>query len=171
MGFPNIKAYYHSAILTNVIRWYMVPSWLHTIFPTSPDLCWRCHTTKGTMLHMWWTCERVNSLWKVTATLIKKVTDLQITHDPKTILLRSLPDNTPKPIQKIIYLMLSTVSILIARKWKTTELPSPREIENVMTSTEEYELLMWNQAKIGKISPHTATMWRNYLKQANTEPT
>ncbi|CAH2274290.1 Hypothetical predicted protein, partial [Pelobates cultripes] len=65
--------------------------------------------------------------------------------------------NIPKPIRKIIYLILSTVSILIARNWKTTTLPSLQDIENVMTSTVEHELIMWNKAKIGKLSPHTAT--------------
>ncbi|CAH2282939.1 Hypothetical predicted protein, partial [Pelobates cultripes] len=58
------------------------------------------------MLHMWWTCKQVNQLWKETAKLIKRVTKHQLPLDPKTILLRSLQGNIPKPIRKTIYLIL-----------------------------------------------------------------
>ncbi|CAH2253112.1 Hypothetical predicted protein, partial [Pelobates cultripes] len=71
----------------------------------------------------------------------------------------------PKPIKKLIYIILGTVSILIARKWKTADLPSIREVETEVTLAMEYELIMWKQAKIGKLSPYTATIWRNYTQQ------
>lgn len=33
-------------------RWYRCPLLLHRIYPNVPDLCWRCHSAKGSLLHI-----------------------------------------------------------------------------------------------------------------------
>ncbi|XP_063285527.1 E3 ubiquitin-protein ligase RNF216-like [Pelobates fuscus] len=59
---------------------------------------------------MWWTCDRIQGLWKRTVLLIRKVTNFRLALDPKTILLRLLPDEAPKLIKKMMYLILGTLN-------------------------------------------------------------
>lgn len=35
-------------------RWYRDPATLHKIFPSTPASCWRCTSSTGTYLHIWW---------------------------------------------------------------------------------------------------------------------
>lgn len=44
-------------------HWYATPAKIHKWFPQSPDTCWRCNRAKGTLLHVWWQCERIMPFW------------------------------------------------------------------------------------------------------------
>lgn len=46
-----------------LMRWYLTPSQLHTIFPNTPEHCWRCQRATGTMLHIFWTCPKLTGFW------------------------------------------------------------------------------------------------------------
>lgn len=39
-----------------VTRWYRCPSTIHHSNTSIPDSCWRCHASKGSILHIWWGC-------------------------------------------------------------------------------------------------------------------
>lgn len=42
-------------------RWYLTPSRLHKCFPSSSDRCWRCGEEEGSLLHISWSCPRLQN--------------------------------------------------------------------------------------------------------------
>uniref|UniRef100_A0A8C5PJ64 Reverse transcriptase domain-containing protein n=1 Tax=Leptobrachium leishanense TaxID=445787 RepID=A0A8C5PJ64_9ANUR len=67
--------------------WYTSPAQIARFCPNAIDLCWRCSSTKGTYLHLWWTCSRIIPYWEAIRTLTCHLTGLDLTLDPKLFLL------------------------------------------------------------------------------------
>lgn len=45
-------------------RWYRVPKRLHCMFPDANQNCWKCGTTRCTLLHMFWSCPQIHPFWQ-----------------------------------------------------------------------------------------------------------
>lgn len=45
-------------------RWYRCPSVIHNFNCSTPDTCWRCGSSRGTMIHIWWECPPIRSFWQ-----------------------------------------------------------------------------------------------------------
>ncbi|CAH2275852.1 Hypothetical predicted protein [Pelobates cultripes] len=55
-------------------RWYLVPTRLKQMYPEASDQCWRCASTAGSMIHIWWTCPTLQPYWSALTNLIQAST-------------------------------------------------------------------------------------------------
>lgn len=56
-----------------LVRWYRVTSVLHKIYPQTTVRCWRFQMAEGTVLHVFWTCDKLQHFWSTVRTLIKQL--------------------------------------------------------------------------------------------------
>lgn len=68
-------------------RWYRVPSLLHKIYPERMNTCWRCGEAQGNMLHIFWSCRKLEDLWSKVRDIIGQLTDHDMGSDPVRYLL------------------------------------------------------------------------------------
>lgn len=105
-------------------RWYYTPVRLHKIFPSSSDRCWRCHSAKRTLLHIFWSCPLLQHFWTTVRMISQKFTDYPMNDNPAFILLHvsSIP---PKKYKKsIIRHLLNAAKSCIPLLWKKTLPPT-----------------------------------------------
>lgn len=72
-----------------VTRWYNTPDKLQKIFPSSSGICWRCGEEQGMIIHVFWTCRRLEQFWKSIQQTIQKFTERQVVADPGLFLLHA----------------------------------------------------------------------------------
>lgn len=63
-------------------RWYRTPLILHLIYPTVSPHCWRCGTEMGSLLHIWWTCPKIQPFWKEVHRIIHQITTYSLDYTP-----------------------------------------------------------------------------------------
>lgn len=71
--------------------WYRCPTSLQRIFPDALYNCWRCHSAKGSLLHIWWECPQICKFWDSIMQLYTIVTGEVIPNTPQITLLSILP--------------------------------------------------------------------------------
>lgn len=66
----SISGYTQEKNFKVLSRWYKTPDILHKIYPSVPDICWRCNNAPGSYFHIWWACPEVSSFWQSVFTFI-----------------------------------------------------------------------------------------------------
>lgn len=99
-------------------RWYLVPSKLALMFPSSSPLCFRNCQAQGTVLHIWWECPKIRGFWNGIFHLIRKITDTPIPKSPQIALLNGNIPKISKTTAKLIAFILTGAKISIAKAWK-----------------------------------------------------
>lgn len=105
-------------------RWYNTPAKLHIIFPSSSDLCWRCQSERGTFLHIFWTCPKLDQFWKTVQSTAQNFTERPIVSDPAIFLLHAshMPSKAYKKSLKRHLFDAAKACILLL--WKSTQPPT-----------------------------------------------
>lgn len=106
------------ANLKVLMRWYLVPSRLATMFSSASPLCFRDCQAQGSMLHIWWECPRLRGFWNKVLARIRKVSGLPVTKSPQVALLNAPIPRIAKHTQKLITLMLLGAKTTITKAWK-----------------------------------------------------
>ena len=87
--------------------------------------CWRGCGEKGMLLHCWWECKLIHSLWNTVWRFLKKL-GIKPPYDPTIPLLGIYPEETKIERDTCIPLFIAAL-FTIARTWKQPRCPSTDE--------------------------------------------
>lgn len=124
------------------LRWYLTPDTLAKYRDGSSSSCWRGCSQEGTIMHIFWKCPLISKLWEDVSHLISSVTGQKTTLTPDLALLHINLVDVPKRYRKIVLHILLSTKLVLARKWKTSNIPTLLEIIDTTHTHHTYELMM-----------------------------
>uniref|UniRef100_A0A9L0TUZ3 Uncharacterized protein n=1 Tax=Equus caballus TaxID=9796 RepID=A0A9L0TUZ3_HORSE len=114
--------------IKTTVRYHVTPVRMVMITKTKNNKCWRRCGEKGTVVHCWWECKRVQPLWKTVWRFLKKL-KIEIPYDPAIPLLGIYPKNMKSAIQRDLCTPLFIAALFtIAKIWKQPKYPSTEEL-------------------------------------------
>ena len=147
----------HRQIQFNIFhRTYYTPYRLHRIDSNISSRCQRCKVTDGDLIHMLWSCPKIEGFSKRAIELTSRVIGIRIEQDPKLWILGDTSSVKVNYYKKYFILLASTAAkkcILI--NWKSENSPTVRHWINELVSYCTPEKILYNvrgkHAAFGKI--------------------
>lgn len=106
-------------------RTYYTPVRLKRIFPDTSNLCYKCKIHKGTFIHLFWSCDRIQTFWRGVHSVIQEVTGKQFLLSPSFCLLNHTQDNFfDKDTKSLLIILLFLATKCILLRWSTPQVPT-----------------------------------------------
>lgn len=131
----NHKEKFHKRLT----RWYFTPLRIATAYPAASPYCWRSCGSAGSLLHVFWSCPCLTPFWDNVKGLVSQMTQKLCTFGPEFFLLLLNIESIPQKNRKIVCNILHAARLLIARRWKSPDIPSLLELSNMVSTIFSYE--------------------------------
>jgi hypothetical protein len=119
--------------IKTTLRFHLTPVRMAKIKNSGNSRCWRGCGERGTLLHCWWDCKLVQSLWKSVWRFLRKL-DIILLEDPAIYwaypaiyILGIYPEEDSTSNKNTCSTMFIAALFIIARNWKEPRCPSTEE--------------------------------------------
>ena len=109
-------------VIKTIMRYHLTLIRMTIIKKSTNNKCWRGCGEKGTLLHCWWKCKLVQSLWRTVWRFLKKL-ELELPYDPAIPLLGIHTEKTRVEKDTCTPMFIAAL-FTIARIWKPPRCPS-----------------------------------------------
>ena len=136
MALKNQKKYSPSLVIRQMqikttLRSQLTPVRMAKI-KISGDRRWRQRCGEGgSLLHCWWDCNLVQSLWKSVWQFIR-ILDIELSADPVISLLGICPKDAPTYNKDTCFTMFIAALCIISKSWKEHKCPSTEQKIQIM---------------------------------------
>lgn len=126
-------------------RTYWTPCKMARLGLRNSDLCWRCDASRGTFVHMLYSCPRIELLWSKIIYFINTVMSSTLVQHPLLCLLGVLPKGSGLTVDQIVWCRtaLNTGCRIVLRHWKSKEVILVKEWFDEMAKIASYERLCY----------------------------
>ena len=126
-------------------RVYLTPTRLRQMKLMPTGLCWRCNSSQGDIVHMFFSCASLNTFWYQVMGKISSSLGKEITINPSLCLLNKIDGIEGISPRHLAWLQIAitTAKRVILRHWKDTVSPSYREWYNTLAETASFERLIY----------------------------
>lgn len=131
----NHKEQFHK-LLT---RWYFTPRRITAAYPTAPPYCWRSCGSMGSLLHIFWSCPLLAPFWDNVRGIITQMLKTLCILGPEFFLLLLNIESIPINHRRLVCNILHAARLLIARRWKSGDIPTVTELNNMVSMICTYE--------------------------------
>lgn len=100
--------------------WYHTPS----LFPMTPDICWRCDSARSDIFYVFWDCPGIQPFWASVWDFIYRVVGVELPLTPLSLLLNVPSYKLTRKASRLVLHMLTTAKCLISAFWKCSSPPS-----------------------------------------------
>ncbi len=144
-------------------RFYWTPSRLFRLGLLSTPNCWRCKSEEGTLVHVLWSCDKVQQFWTNIYDKLCEITEMHMPFSPRLFVLgdHSVLAGQDKHITMYVQTSLMIGRQILIRGWKTEGVPSFQEWVVEMARVTAFEKMSYKQ--LGRLDLYEAK-WGNYLK-------
>lgn len=143
-------------------RWYRTPAFLYKFSNTFPNRCWCCDTSDRSMLHIWWSCPKMQPFWNSVHDTILEVTSENIEISPAQYLLHHTTIPKKRYLKSLVMLMINAAKHCIPCHWRTAIIPTKKEQFHKLNNMEKIEeLISISQENICKFT-RTWYSWQHF---------
>lgn len=111
-----------------LLRWHLTPDRIRKMSLNFQSKCWKGCGLRGTHLHCYWACPRLQTLWDFVFRQISLIIGQNLTNVPELVVLNLWGGKKLDGLKKVLVeQLLCAACMLITMMWKTPRIPTSRD--------------------------------------------